>query len=131
MIFWIFVILLVIGVLVTIYGDYNWSDIGYFVATLSGIVTIVLLIIIICNHATIDADIKTQRETYKAIVYKVESDACKDEFGLLSKEVLDEVQEWNETIIYRQNAQDNFLTGIFIPNVYDEFELIDYEKFKK
>jgi len=131
MIFWIFVILLIVGVLVTIYGDYHWEDIGSFVVTISGIITAVLLLIIMVNYVTLDADLEKQRETYKAIVYKIESDACKDEFGLLSKEVLDEVQEWNETIIYRQNAQDNFWVGIFIPNVYDEFELIDYEKFKK
>jgi len=131
MLFWIFVILLIVGVLVTIYGDYHWEDIGSFVVTISGIITAVLLLIIMVNYVTLDADLEKQRETYKAIVYKIESDACKDEFGLLSKEVLDEVQEWNETIIYRQNAQDNFWVGIFIPNVYDEFELIDYEKFKK
>ena len=131
MVFWIFVILLVVGILVAIFGDYGWDDFGSVVAIISGIITIGLLIIIIYNRATINADLEKQKETYKAIVYKVESDACKDELGLLSKEVIDEVQTWNETIIYKKNIQDNFWIGIFIPNVYDEFEIIDYENYKK
>ena len=58
--------------------------------------------------------------------YKIESNSCRDEFGLLSKELIDEVQEWNQDVRYYQKIQRNFWVGIFYPNVYDEFETIDF-----
>ena len=30
---------------------------------------------------------------------------------------------------YYQNIQNDFWVGIFYPNVFDQFETIDYEKF--
>ena len=59
----------------------------------------------------------------------MESGACRDEFGLLNKEVIDEIQSWNESIIYNQKMQNDFWVGVFCPNVYDQFETIDYEKY--
>jgi anaerobic ribonucleoside-triphosphate reductase len=54
---------------------------------------------------------------------------CRDEFGFLGKEIIDEVQNWNEDIRYYKAAQDDFWVGIFHPNVYDEFETIDYDTY--
>ena len=75
------------------------------------------------------ARVEQSKETFDAITYKVESGACRDEFGLLNKEVIDEIQSWNESIIYNQKMQNDFWVGVFYPNVYDQFETIDYEKY--
>lgn len=72
---------------------------------------------------------KKSKERYNAIIYKVESGACRDEFGLLNKKVIDEIQDWNESVTYNKNIQEDFWVGIFIPNVYDQFEIIDYTKY--
>jgi len=47
----------------------------------------------------------------------------------LNKEVIDEIQDWNENITYYKNIQKDFWVGIFVPNVYDQFETIDYTKY--
>ena len=88
-----------------------------------------MLFFIIGAHINLDAQIEQNKERYKALEYKVTSGACRDELGLLSKEVIDEVQEWNEDIKYCQEAQDDFWVGIFHPNIFDQFETIDYEKY--
>lgn len=133
MIFWLCVIFLLVSITVCIISNKNYWD-GLEIAsgvttTFTGIAVIIMSIFLCIEYTTIDANIAKKEESYKAITYKVESGSCRDEFGLLSKEVIDEVQEWNKNIIYYQNMQDNFWVGIFYPDVYDRFEIIDYERY--
>lgn len=102
---------------------------GGTVAVISGLVVLIMLIAIIASSCGINAKVHMWRETYTALTYKLESGACRDEFGLLSKEIIDEVQDWNQNVAYNQNIQRDFWIGIFYPNVFDEFEMIDYERY--
>ncbi len=135
MIFWLCVLILVVSIIMTIVANReDWFGVEMFCCTtsvLAGIAVIIMAICLCVNYSTVDADIAQREEIYKAITYKVESGACRDELGLLSKEVIDEVQEWNKDVLYYQNVQDNFWVGIFYPNIYDQFETIDYTKYAK
>ena len=90
-----------------------------------------MLIIICGQYIGVDAQVEKNKEIYNAIEYKVTSGSCRDELGLLSKEVIDEAQEWNKDVAYYQNIQDDFWVGIFYPNIYDQFEIIDYKNYNK
>ena len=129
MLFWSFIILLVVGIILN--SVFKLELLGELVTILSGFAVIVSLFLIIGEYTTIDSYLEKSREQYKAITYKIESDACRDEFGLLNKEVIDEIQEWNKDTRFYQSIQDNFWVGIYYPNVFDEFETIDYESFEK
>ena len=133
MIFWLCVIILVVGIITTIVANReDWFGIEMFcciTSVLDGIAVIIMAICLCVTYSTVDADIAQNEELYKAITYKVESEACRDEFGLLSKKVIDEAQEWNKDVLYYQNVQDDFWIGIFYPDVFDRFETIDYEKY--
>lgn len=107
----------------------RWWDLDYpsLITTLvSGIVLFFMIIILCCQYIGIDARVEKDFEIYNAIEYKVTSGACRDELGLLSKEVIDEVQNWNKYVKYYQTVQDDFWIGIFYPNVFDQFKTIDY-----
>ena len=129
MLFWSFVILFVVGII--LYNVFEFELSGELVSTLSGLAIIISLFLIIGEYTTMDSYLEKTREQYKAITYKIESDTCRDEFGLLNKEVIDEIQEWNKDVRFYHNIQDNFWLGIYYPNVFDEFETIDYESFEK
>ena len=129
MLFWSFIILFIVGII--LYRVFEFESLGELITTLSGLAVIISLFLIIGEYTTMDSYLEKNREQYKAITYKIESDACRDEFGLINKEVIDEIQEWNKDIIFYQNMQDNFWLGIYYPNVFDEFETIDYESFEK
>lgn len=134
MLFWSFIIIFVVGIILYKVFEFEFEflcDFGYAISIISGLAVIVSLFLIIVEHASINSSLEKAREQYKAITYKIESNACRDEFGLLNKEIIDEVQEWNKDVKYYQNIQDNFWLGIFYPNVFDEFETIDYESFEK
>ena len=132
MLFWLFVILFAIGMILYKVFEFKFlGDFGLLISVLSGLAVIISLFVIIGEYTTIDSYLEKDREQYKAITYKIESDACRDEFGLLNKEVIDEIQEWNKNVRFYQNIQNSFWLGIYYPNVFDEFETIDYESFEK
>ena len=147
MLFCLCLIILIIGIGLIAVGRIDWNYkknklfdflycnddtleiIGGITTFISGLIMIIMIIILCCMYTGIDARVEQSKETFDAITYKVESGACRDEFGLLNKEVIDEIQSWNESIIYNQKMQNDFWVGIFYPNIYDQFETIDYEKY--
>ena len=129
MLFWSFIILFVVGII--LYKVFEFELLGELVTAISGFAVLISLFLIIGEYTTMNSYLEKTREQYKAITYKIESDACRDEFGLLNKEVIDEIQEWNKDIRFYQNIQDSFWLGIYYPNVFDEFETIEYESFEK
>ena len=147
MIFWLCLAILIIGIGLIVIGCIKWDYeknklfdflydnddilrfIGGITTFISGFIMAILITILCCMYIGIDARVEQSKETFDAITYKVESGACRDEFGLLNKEVIDEIQSWNESIIYNQKMQNDFWVGVFYPDVYDQFETIDYEKY--
>lgn len=123
MLFWLCLIVLIVGIVLVTVRD-SWVTV-----IVSGFIMAVMVIVLVGNYIGVNAQVEKLKERYNAITYKVESGACRDEFGLLNKEVIDEIQDWNESITYNKNIQENFWIGIFIPNVYDQFETIDYTKY--
>ena len=101
------------------------------VCTVMGIVIFIMMCIMPIMYCGLNGTVDQLYERERALTYKVESGACRDELGLLSKEVIDEVQAWNESLIRNKRLQDDIWLGIFVPDIYDQYELIDYESYKR
>ena len=147
MLFWLCLIILIIGIGLIVIGcikwdykknkfynflykkDDNFKFIGCMITLIDVFILAIMFTILSCMYIGVDARVEKSKETFDAITYKVESGACRDEFGLLNKEVIDEIQSWNESVIYNQKMQNDFWVGVFYPDVYDQFETIDYEKY--
>ena len=144
MLFWIFVIALLIGIGLFIVGVRHWDHdkhpilyynngamaiTGTILTIISAMVIVGMLCGISTNYISANADLAKYQETYKALTYKLESEACRDEFGLLNKTIIDEIQDWNESIVRKKNFQKDFWVGIFYPNIYDELKTIDYTNY--
>lgn len=82
------------------------------------------------SQTTVTATRQANAEKYKALTYKLESEACRDQFGLLNKEIIDEVQRWNVKVTYYKAMEDNFWVGIYYPDVYGDLGTIDYETYE-
>lgn len=149
MLFWLCLIILIVGIGLVAVGKMEWFDTrnenklrkflyqnddtiecsGWATVVVSGFIMAIMIVVFACNYIGVNAQVEKAKEQYNAITYKVESGACRDEFGLLNKEVIDEIQDWNEDITYYKNLHKDFWVGIFVPNVYDQFETIDYTKY--
>lgn len=134
MLFWIFVILLVVGLVCCVIGEKSWKydallGWGVVISAVSVVILTIMLVVMLSNYCTADSVVAINIERHKALTYKLESGACRDELGLLSKSVIDEIQEWNENVVAYKAKQDSFWVGIFYPNVFDQFETIDYNNY--
>lgn len=156
MIFWIFAILTVLGISICVATSkirekYNYdareknTKFVNFVyhndepiywtfgttAAISGCVILTMLIMIIVAQIQADGERASNEQTYNSLVYKSQTEAIRDEFGIVNKEYIDEVQGWNEYLAKYQSYSHNFWIGIFYPKrAYDGFEFIDLESIR-
>lgn len=140
LVFGIFIILLVVGIVLIVLGNKCWDrdkhhflhyhddDLtfwGWCISVISGIIILIVLVFVIGINSESEAILAQDQQRYEALIYKMNSEDCRDEFGLLNKSICDEIQLWNEYISYNKIMQKNMLVGIFYPNIYDELELIN------
>lgn len=145
MLFCIFLIGLGIGIVLTILYNIgrNTDDKCqfFYLDIIGGIATLCLTIFSIASGTSIilyitdqcskDAILEQHKETYSAIMYKIESEQVKDDFNLLSKEIIDEVQAYNESYSRTKEYNKNFWIGIFNSDTYEGLEKIDYSLYKR
>lgn len=128
MLFWLVVLLIVVSLGLAIYvekrfGDYSWLFIV--IAFLSFIVSFVMLVVIIVKNTNVDAYVAENQMRYEMLVYQYENDIYDNDNDLGKRDLMEDIQEWNEDLAYYREAQDDFWVGIFYPNVYDQFEFIE------
>lgn len=131
MLFIIFAVLLVLGVIGYIvcerYGFY--SDVptiaSGFIMILSSIAVTISLLVIIANYCSIDGDIARDMQRYESLVYQLENDIYDNDNDIGKRELMVEIQEWNESLAANKANQSNFWIGIYIPDIYDNFEFIE------
>ena len=145
---WYFIVIgiLVIGISLIILGNIDWdyekhkfmwkhdsvfriTGWSIFIPTI--ITFVIMTSCVVDAHMNLPAKLEEKQETYAALTYKMESTTCRDEFGFLSKEVIDEVQEWNTDVRYYKAAQKDPWVGIWVPDIYDNLETIEYESYVK
>ena len=128
MIFWLVVLSIVVFLGLAVYMEKRFCDYsGLFVliALISFIVSIIMLIVIIVNNTNVDAYVAENQMRYEMLVYQYEHDIYNNDNDLGKRDLMEDIQEWNEDLAYRRKAQDDFWVGIFYPNVHDQFEFIE------
>lgn len=133
MLFFIFVAILIVGIVLLIAYDYDCvigEECLYLgsIATLIGSIAVFISVIIFCcSHTGLDGQIAAYQARYESLTYQYENDIYDNDNDLGKKELMSEIQEWNEDMASYKENQDDFWIGIYIPNIYDQFEFIEYE----
>ena len=128
MIFWLVLLSLVVSLGLAVYVEKRFGDYsGLFlvIAFLSFLVTIIMLVVIIVDNTNVDAYVSENQMRYEMLVYQYENDIYDNDNDLGKRDLMKDIQEWNEDLAYHRKAQDDFWVGIFYPNVYDQFEFIE------
>ena len=128
MIFWLVVLSIVVFLGLAVYMEKRFCDYsGLFVviALISFIVSIIMLIVIIVNNTNVDAYVAENQMRHEMLVYQYENDIYDNDNDLGKRDLMEDIQKWNEDLAYRRKAQDDFWVGIFYPNVHDQFEFIE------
>ena len=128
MLFWLVLLSLVVSLGLAVYVEKRFGDYsGLFlvIAFLSFLVSIIMLVVIIVDNTNVDAYVSENQMRYEMLVYQYENDIYDNDNDLGKRDLMEDIQKWNEDLAYHRKAQDDFWVGIFYPNVYDQFEFIE------
>ena len=130
MLFFVFIAILVVSLV--IFGKIFDSDIISGLCTslsvLAFIAVIVSLIIIGTNHINVDGYVAKMNTRYDILVYQYENNIYDNDNDLGKRELMVDIQNWNENLANRREKQDDFWVGIYIPNIYDQFKFIQLDR---
>ena len=128
MIFWLVVLSIVVCLGMAVYVEKRFHDYSLpflMIASVGFIVAIIMLIVIIVKNTNVDAYVAENQMRYEMLVYQYENNLYDNDNDLGKRDLMEDIQEWNEDLAYYRKAQDDFWVGIFHPNVYDQFEFIE------
>ena len=129
MIFWITLIAVVVfAVLAIVFFDsldFEWvSMLSTIISVIAGIAFVVMLIVVIYNNVGVEAKIESNKQRHESLVYQAENNLYENDNDLGKKELVNQIQEWNENLARGKALQDDFWVGIFYADIYDEFDFI-------
>lgn len=126
MLFLIIWVVFVVGLVWTI-KDF-WSFTGTLLFAFGAMANLISCGVFLYENINVNAYIATMQTRYDMLVYQYENDIYDNDNDLGKRDLMVDIQEWNEDLSYYKNAQDNFWIGIYIPNVYDQFKFISLGK---
>ena len=129
MIFWITLIAVVVFAVLSIAffdsWDFEWvSMLSTIFSVIAGIAFVVMLIIVIVNNVGVEASIEANKQRYESLIYQAENNLYENDNDLGKKELVNQIQKWNEDLAKGKALQDDFWVGIFYADIYDEFDFI-------
>lgn len=135
MLFWLFIIIFLIGLIMYLleaYAHVDFSDLaaGFAVVcfVLGSTVSFVNLAIVLpIKYINADAYVSAMTERYESLTYQYENDIYNNDNDVGKRELMEDIQNWNEDLAKNKELQNNFWVGIFVPDVYDQFEFIELD----
>lgn len=122
MLFLTFVIIIIAGfVLFT----YDLENLGIAISVIGIFGIIASVVVLAINYIGIDGYIAQMNTRYETLVYQYENDIYDNDNDLGKRELMVDIQNWNEDLSSRRERQRDFWIGIYIPNIYDQFEYIE------
>ena len=129
MLFFICLAILAGGLIWYTLDEWN-SDFAGLVIFIGSILTLGAVIAVAVGFIGIDAKVAEYKAGYQVLDYQIKNNFYDNDNEIGKLQLMQRVEYWNRDLSYRQNIQDDFWIGIFIPNVYDQFEYIDYSNMK-
>lgn len=134
MLFLIFVGILVIGIVALVlyrecFDAPEWvGGIGAGGFIIGGAAVIISLIIMGCHYFGLDGYVAQMDVRHESLMYQYENDIYDNDNDLGKRELMVDIQEWNEDLARYRECQNDLWVGIYIPNIYDQFEFIELDR---
>lgn len=123
MLFWMWVILLIMGFIIAFIDE--WEDFGAVISALSLICLIIAGLFLIGCHVGVNGRTAKLQARYDSLIYQYENNIYDNDNDLGKRDLMEDIQRWNEDLAANQKNQHDFWIGIYIPDIYDQFEFIE------
>lgn len=129
MIFWITLGVLALGIigLLLINEWSDWYEASAFVTAIFGAAVVAMSIAILINYCCAEPFVERMNVRYETLTYQYENDLYDNDNDVGKYELMQDIREWNEDLAANKVKQHNFWYGIFVPDIYDQFEFIELE----
>ena len=129
MLFWMTIIAVILFTVLALKLEDSFFDVVPFISTIMSIACIIAflveIVVLSVNHIGVDGYIQKMNERYDMLVYQYDNDIYDNDNDLGKRELIEDIQDWNEDLASRKENQDDTWIGIFIPDIYDQFEFIE------
>ena len=127
MLFVIFVLSLIAGIVLMrcMYHSDAWWGIGLGLTIISIVCVVVSLFIIGGEHVTADGYAAANQERYEMLTCQYENNFYDNDNDIGKYQLLKDIQQWNEDLARQRELQNDFWIGIYVADIYDQFEFID------
>ena len=125
MLFLIFLTLLLVGVAMLFIAsdDYILMSAGIFAI---GFLSVIASVVVFCvNYIGIDGNVERNQVRYDSLMYQYENCLYDNDNDVGKKGLMSEIQSWNEDLAWHKTMQRDPWIGIYIPDVYDQFDFIE------
>lgn len=110
--------------------EYDFREmIGFVSSLLAGLAYLVLLIMVILAIGAnfgIKGQIAANQQLYNSLVYQLDNDLYDNDNDVGKKELYEKITNWNTDLARGKIMQHDPWLGIFYPNIYDNFDLIQF-----
>lgn len=120
---------LIVSIILAIYAE-EWSVAEIVFQTIGAILATVLacsFFILIIVYSTVDGDTVRNIQRYESLVYQVETSMFENDNDIAKKELVNQIQGWNEGFEYNRAMRNNVWFGLFFPDIYDHCAYIPLE----
>lgn len=123
MLFWILLVIAIVGVIWTTLDEFNTA--AMIICAVGVIAATISVGVLASNNIGVDGYISRMNTRYEMLTYQYENDIYDNDNDLGKHELMVDIQDWNEDLADRKTIQDDFWIGIYIPDIYDQFEFIE------
>lgn len=98
------------------------------IASILMVVAFGMLIGVIITNSAADSTRADLEQRHDILVYQLENNLYDNDNDLGLKDLYNDISAYNSKMAKGKVMQRNFWWGIFYPNIYDDLELIEYER---